>query len=1006
MHEASLARIREIEAPKMPARLEPAVPKQKPVFVESLPTLAPIAENENVSILCRVKPMDDPDLEIQWFHNGRPLLHSNRISLGHDFGLVTLNLTGASAQDSGLYVCKATNRLGSDHTETTLNILTGDRLILGTIHPDSYKQTQYLESLDKFPKTEMPDKKFQAPAILIPLKSAENLKEGDKVRLECQISPPDDPNLKVDWFFNDNPLPEASRFKWQNDFGFVVFDIDHLYPEDSGIYTCKISNDHGAACTSACLKVEGFESIQRRTQHPESWQRIQDLERPVERFEQEIPVSKTKPRILKQSPHMEGVPEDASVSMEVYFEPANDDSINWQWFHNGQPIMAGQLVKVSCELGRAVVQIVKTNADHTGVYTFKVSNELGEAAASIVLKVAAGLAVLTDTQHQPSLALIRQLEAPKPAPQAEPEIIFGRPIVVQPLINVSAEEGEPCRFECQYQPANDPSLKVEWLNNGEILKSGSKYKIGQDFGFATLDILYTYPEDSGIFVCRITNDDGQILTSGVLRCTAKESIIFSTTNPESVQKIIELETPRRVASEKPDLEKPAPVFLKQLINYGQIPEGSSVHFETLVEPKDDPDLKITWLHNDIEVVASSRFKMVHDFGFVILDIIQAEPRDSGVWTCKARNRRGQATGSGSFECLKRPTIICDTSHPDSVMKIIELETPKPAPLTVEPSIRQAPNFVHRLPPNLSLEEHDSVHLEAKIDPINDPDMEIGWYKDGVPITHGNRFILTNDFGFCILDILSLIPEDNGIYTCIAKNRLGSDATSVQIDCSPKAPLILEPQVGSTQQKAIYDLELSLGRPRVLEVGEVERVAPKFLQHLRTTQDLVEGDHAYFSAKLNQTFSPDLKIEWFLNGKPLVIGSRMKTISDFGFVVLEIVPVYAEDSGEYACVASNDSGSDRTIGLLTCQPKVSIISQSQLPDRMSGAKAKIDILEAPKPQMPDKPDQDFSAPIFQTHLGDLGEFQDGQLVHFECKVEPAADPNMKIEWFHNDKPLFH
>ena len=47
-----------------------------------------------------------------------------------------------------------------------------------------------------------------------------------------------------------------------------------------------------------------------------------------------------------------------------------------------------------------------------------------------------------------------------------------------------------------------------------------------------------------------------------------------------------------------------------------------------------------------------------------------------------------------------------------------------------------------------------------------------------------------------------------------------------------------------------------------------------------------------------------QIQWFLNGKQLKTGSRVKTISDFGFVVLEISPTYPEDSGEYTCRAIN------------------------------------------------------------------------------------------------------
>lgn len=42
----------------------------------------------------------------------------------------------------------------------------------------------------------------------------------------------------------------------------------------------------------------GYESILHETQHPMSWQKIQELERPLEKEEFEAPVEQTKPRVI------------------------------------------------------------------------------------------------------------------------------------------------------------------------------------------------------------------------------------------------------------------------------------------------------------------------------------------------------------------------------------------------------------------------------------------------------------------------------------------------------------------------------------------------------------------------------------------------------------------------------------------------------------------------------------------------------------------------------------
>lgn len=58
----------------------------------------------------------------------------------------------------------------------------------------------------------------------------------------------------------------------------------------------------------------------------------------------------------------------------------------------------------------------------------------------------------------------------------------------------------------------------------------------------------------------------------------------------------------------------------------------------------------------------------------------------------------------------------------------------------------------------------------------------------------------------------------------------------------------------------------------------------------------------------------------MNGAPLITGSRVHTVDDFGFVVLEIDWLFPRDSGEYMCRATNKWGSDTTKCTLTVKCK--------------------------------------------------------------------------------------
>jgi len=94
----------------------------------------------------------------------------------------------------------------------------------------------------------------------------------------------------------------------------------------------------------------------------------------------------------------------------------------------------------------------------------------------------------------------------------------------------------------------------------------------------------------------------------------------------------------------------------------------------------------------------------------------------------------------------------------------------------------------------------------------------------------------------------------------------------------------------------------------------------------------------------------------LNNKPLDISSRIRSINDFGFIILEISSVLPEDSGTYRCVVQNPSGTDESFCELRCSGKAAIIRNSQLPVQMSGAQTRINELEAPKPEKPVLADQ--------------------------------------------------
>ena len=83
-------------------------------------------------------------------------------------------------------------------------------------------------------------------------------------------------------------------------------------------------------------------------------------------------------------------------------------------------------------------------------------------------------------------------------------------------------------------------------------------------------------------------------------------------------------------------------------------------------------------------------------------------------------------------------------------------------------------------------------------------------------------------------------------------------------------------------------------------------------------------------------------------------------------------------------------------------KRDIIMDSQLPAGMDAKKLRE--LDLPAPQ--EAPPEDFKPqpPKFITQIQPQENLQEGDSAHFECRLEPTNDPKLRVEWYHNGKPL--
>lgn len=598
------------------------------------------------------------------------------------------------------------------------------------------------------------------------------------------------------------------------------------------------------------------------------------------------------------------------------------------------------------------------------------------------------------------------------------------PVFTVPLSNIdSLREGENAHFEARLIPTDDPKLKVEWFWNGKPLKTGSRFRTFCDFGFVILEISPVYPEDSGEYSCRAFNDYGEAVTTASMKVQGKRSIILESQLPKgmegTIDKIAELEGLGVVGSQasvEDDTGRP-PEFITTPTDL-TLGENGLAHFECKLIPVNDQSMRVEWFHNGKALWAGSRIKTINDFGFVILEVSGIYQRDSGLYTCKATNRHGEATVSCKLQVRGRQGIILEPQLPsnfrtgtESIQKLEETLY-KREEITTEEEKPNPPRFIVEIKDNVDVPEGGPVHFDCRVEPTNDSSMRIDWFHNGRPFATGSRVHQINDFGFISLDIDYTYARDAGEYICRATNKWGSATTKATVTSKSKRTIDYESQLPSGMSAEKLK-ELEKGKTSEAPQEDKTYSPPKFITHIESTT-VEESESVRFECRVEPKDDPKLRVEWYRNGKLLPAGHRYRTVYDMGFVSLDILNVYSEDSGEYVCRAVNDYGEDFTKAKITCKKLPNIILQNQVPKGMKKSETLMQMEAAIKKYTSeihltedDLYDIDKKQPPrFVTQIQNQESLVEMETTKFECQLAPVGDPNMKVEWFFNGKPLSH
>lgn len=124
--------------------------------------------------------------------------------------------------------------------------------------------------------------------------------------------------------------------------------------------------------------------------------------------------------------------------------------------------------------------------------------------------------------------------------------------------------------------------------------------------------------------------------------------------------------------------------------------------------------------------------------------------DSGVYTCVAKNKFGEARSEANLIVkVKGPNIIRDTNFEDGLKKIQILEDTNKYQRREDEEVylNEKPKFLTELHGKTEVYESQTATFETKLHPVSEPTMKVEWFKDDLPLEHANRISTFFNFGY-------------------------------------------------------------------------------------------------------------------------------------------------------------------------------------------------------------------------------------------------------------------